>query len=292
MNILAKKVLSLGAVKRTASLLLRKKGKPLYAGFVIHSEMVQDIRVFNKLMELGAWLTFKPALCVMTPRNPYIREDMSQSNVTEVEFARRLKELNAYYDMGFHGHWCRKGRPEAPFNTKISTRIEKAGFTLTLNEPPEIEKQFKEEYDFFKEYGVRPQIYSAGWWFLNDTVVKLLDSYGFMLDCSLRRGYPDTFGGRYMPAGEMPPLGKPFLLKPSRKVLECAGIFYLNANWWTLAKDLYPALSSADGPSAVTVPLHDYDLLDDLEKVKENITLIGSLKNVSWLSASGLLSLP
>jgi hypothetical protein len=244
---------------------------------------VQDKNVFGKLMELGAWLTFKPALCVITPRNPAVQEDMAKNNVSEAEFARRLIELKKYYEIGFHGHWCRKGRSAGQFKGNAAVSMEKSGFTFTFDEPGEIEKQFKEEYGFFKEYGFKPKVYSAGWWFLNETIVKLLEDYGFSLYCSIRYRYANTFGERYIPLSDMPKQqGEIFHLKPSVKILECTGIFYLNANWWTLAKDMYPLLSSSAGPLYVTVPLHDYDLIEHMNIVKENITFLSRIKNVKW----------
>ena len=193
-----RKLLSLKLIKYIARLILRKAGEPLNAVFVLHTEMVQDDRVFEKLMRLGEWLSFRPALCVMTPRNPYIKEDMVKKNVSEAEFGRRLIELKKYYEIGFHGHWCKKSTEAARFSYDVSTRIERAGFQLTLDNPAAIEEQFKDEYEYLKEYGFKPRIYTAGWWFLNNTIVHLLDTYGFKFDCSLRYKYADTFGGRHM----------------------------------------------------------------------------------------------
>jgi len=287
---LARKLLSFPPAKRAALRLLAKKGEPLRLGFVLHTEMIYDGIVFERLKSLGASLPFKPMLCVMTPKNPYIKHAMEQRGVSEVEFNKRLRTLSERYEVGFHGHWCTAVAASAPAaDRKHMTRIEKAGFALTIDNPEEIRKQFKSEVGYLAAQGYKPAVYSAGWWHLNESVVGLLDEHGFSADCSVRYPYADSFGKRYITPEKLPPQGDIFYLPPSKQVRELHSVFYLHMKWWTLVKELLPVLRRKEGPLFCVLPTHDYDLVEGIGKVKENIEFLSRLPNVQWLSMSDIL---
>lgn len=288
MNAVLRKILLSAPVRGIAPRFFKKAGKVLHLGLVFHSEMVQDNAVFDKLIEMSKSIPFRPVLCIMTPQNPYIKDDMKKRKITENQFTERIQTLAKSCDIGFHGHWCMKTpdgtMQNSPYNRNVETGIEKAGFVLTLNKPEEIEKQFRNEYNYFEKNGFKPGIYTAGWWHLNKTIVSLLDKHGFDIDCSIRHLQNDTFGKRYMTEQELPRRGKAFHLFPSKKIIELASISYLHMNWWTIIKDLYPVFRQKDGPLFAILPLHDYDLLDNFSKVKENIEFLSQIKNVRWSS--------
>ncbi len=288
MNILFKKLLSLNISKNIFLSFFGKKGKPVYIGLVFHAEKIYDKTVFDKLVDLGKFLSFKATLCITTPKNPYIKSEMEKINLNESEFTERIKTLSNFYEIGFHGHWCRKSDNFKFYDKKIITEIEKSGFVLTLNDSEEIKKQFKEEFEYLDKNIYRPKIYTAGWWYLNDTIIKLLDDYGFEFDCSVRYKYPDTFGERYIQNDKLPSQGYPFYISTSKKTMELNSISYLHMNWWTILKDLYSILKQKNGPSFIIIPIHDYNLLDNYEKIKENITFISKINNVKWIEVSNM----
>jgi hypothetical protein len=289
MNSILARLFSLGITKRTAEKLLKKKGSPLYFGAVIHCERIYDTEVFEKLLLFSKIVPARAALCVMTPENPYIRSQMEKHGVDMESFSNRLKMLSEVYDIGFHGHWCAKrGAADAPFqNPGRISEIERAGFRITSDDPAEVRKQFSLENAYLGSLSFKPRIYSAGWWYLNREIVKLLDEHGYTSDCSVRHGQGDSFGGAYISDKDLPERGIPFRLSPSKNIIEFAGISYLNFNWWSLAMDLRGMLSSPK-ESFVTVPLHDYNLTRDMNKITNNIRFLSAIKNCRW---SGLIEM-
>ena len=261
----------------------------MYLTCVIHSDAVQDAVVFNKLLSFSEGLTFKPALCVMTPANPYVRKDMKLRGVSEKEFVYRLRTLSKYYEIGLHGHWCRplpQGTPAVHRKPGRPTRIEEAGFELTLDDPAAVEQQFLAERSWLTSNFGTPLVYSAGWWFLDGSILRLLDNCGFAADCSFRYGQPDSFGNTALQAQALPPPGRPFGLPPSGRVIELPSLSYLHWNWWSVVRSALPLLRSRGGPLFASLPLHDYNLLDDGGKAAVNIALLSEFGNVRWLAVT------
>jgi len=289
MNPMFRKILSLPCVKRAVLSFLGKPGKPLYLAVVVHTEKIQDTETFGRMLELGRALPFKPSACVMTPANPCIKADMERGGVSGDEFLRRLKELSGFFEIGYHGHYCRPSKTAA--NPAARTEIERAGFSLTLDEPEAIKTQFLAEYAYLSSNLYPPKVYSAGWWVINSTLAGLLGTKDFESDCSLRRSYRDTFGGKYLPQADMPENGVPFILPGTEKVLELPSVFYLHMNWWTVLKELFPLLARTGGPLFAVLPTHDYNLKEDLDKVLENLRLLSGLPNVRFVSLSKMKEL-
>ncbi len=288
MNALLKSVLSTAAAKKLFFWPLRKLGRPLYLTVCVHTERIQDAAVFSGMRELGLALPFRPAACVMTPANPYVKADMERRGVSGEEFLSRLKTLSDSFEIGYHGHYCRPGGAPAP---GASTEIERAGFKLTLDDPEALAAQFRSECDYLRSNLYPPEIYSAGWWFMNARLAELLGENGFTADCSLRRARPDTFGTEYLAGSGMSENGKPFILPGSGDVTELPSLFYLHMNWWTVLRELFPLLKRAGGPLFAVLPTHDYNLVTDLEKVLENVRLLAGVPNVQFVSLSKMQEL-
>ena len=241
------------------------------------------------MLELGRALPFKTSACVMTPANPRVKADMEHGGVSGKEFLDHLKEMAGLFEIGYHGHYCRpSGTPPSPL---AKTEIERSGFALTLDEPEALKSQFLAEYNYLASNLYPPKAYSAGWWFMNSTVAGLLDENGFEPDCSLRRYYRDTFGGKYPRQGNLPGNGVPFRLAGAGKVIELPSVFYLHLNWWTVVRELFPLLWRAGGPLFAVLPTHDYNLKEDLGKVLENIRLLSDIPNVRFVSLSKMKEL-
>ena len=289
MNLLFRKLLSLTPVRRAVSACLFKPGKPLYLSVCVHTEKIQDAETFGRMLELGRALPFKPSACVMTPANPRVKADMEHGGVSGKEFLDHLKEMAGLFEIGYHGHYCRpSGTPPSPL---AKTEIERSGFALTLDEPEALKSQFLAEYNYLSSNLYPPKAYSAGWWFMNSTVAGLLADKGFETDCSLRRFYRDTFGGKYPGQGNLPGNGVPFRLAGAGKVIELPSVFYLHLNWWTVVRELFPLLWRAGGPLFAVLPTHDYNLKEDLGKVLENIRLLSDIPNVRFVSLSKMKEL-
>jgi|GEM_PF-1118151 len=281
MNQLLKNVLSLPALKRCLPFILGKRGAPLYLAVLVHTEKIQDRDIFEKMLSLGKALPFKPAACVMTPENPFVRADMKARGVGGEEFLGRLKDLAPLFEIGYHGHYCRPSAEQAAPGAR--TEIERAGFALTLNEPEALKAQFLAEYGYLASNLYPPKAYSAGWWFMNSVVAGLLETNKFETDSSLRRAYRDTFGNEYLPEDRMPENGVPFVLPGTGKVIEFPSVFYLHMNWWTVVKELFPLLRRNRGPLFAVLPTHDYNLAEDLPAVLGNIKLLSSIPGVRFV---------
>lgn len=289
MNRIFRSILSLSPVKRGVRYCLSKPANPLYLTLIVHTEKVHDAGIFAKMLELGAELPFRPSACVMTPANPYIKAAMSAEGVSEDEFRARLKKLGGPFEIGLHCHYCAPGTGDRDPGAK--TGIERAGFRLTMNEPEEIKKQFRAEYAYLSASVAAPKAYTAGWWFMNDVVASLLEEHRFETDCSIRHGLRDSFGGTHLAPDRLPEKGVPFILPPTRTVVEFPSVFYLHMNWWTVVKELFPLLTCSKGPLFAALPVHDYDLKENSALILENIRFLSGMKNVKFVSLSEMKKL-
>jgi hypothetical protein len=290
MRRIIKNMLSSGTFERTAPRLLRKLGKPLYLSVAMHTEHVQDPAVFREMLRFGEKLPFRAAAFVMTPYSPIIRKEMADMGVSEQVFTGRLRELNGVFELGMHGHFCRP-RPAGSLRHEPARWIAKAGFEQTADSPAEIRAQFAEEYDYLSSNFGRPEIYSGGWWFLNSSIVSLLEEYGLRSDCTVRRGVKDSFGNGYMSGCKLPNKGRPFILPPAMTVTEFPSISYLYSDCWRILLDLLPMLAERSGPLFAVLPAHDHDLAAHGPRMLENIRLLKKIRNVKFVPFSAMLGL-
>lgn len=279
-----RKLLSLTAAKNIIPFFLGKPGRPLYLSVAVHTEKIQDPVIFEKLAGFGRALPFKPAAFVMTPASPIVAAEMNKTGTTDEAFRARLRNLSDLFEIGLHGHYCRPcADPSGPAN---EAWLRGAGFELTSGEPNLVREQFKLEYDYLAANGYKSELYCAGWWLLNETVVRLLEEYSFKADCSVRHGCDDTFGARYLRREQLPGKGRAFILPPSKNVAEFPSVTYLHLDWWVLVRDLLPMLFSFKGPLFAVLPVHDYSLPEEGEKVLENIRLLSRIRNVEFVPFS------
>lgn len=269
---------------------MRKRGGTLYLAVAIHTEHIQEEKIFESLAAFGRGLPFRPAAFVMTPRSPIIAKELAERGIEETVFTRRLKDLSGLFEIGMHGHYCKPAGPEALMR-EPAPWIARAGFEQTTGSPAEVRAQFAQEYEYLSATTGKPEIYSGGWWFLNETIVALLGEYGLLSDSSIRYGRADSFGNMYLPASEMPGKGTPFILPPSADVAEFPSVSYLHGEWWMLIKELLPMLLRADGPLFAVLPAHDHDIPEHGEKMLENIRLLSEIINVRFVPFSRMREL-
>ncbi len=285
-----KKLLSSVLVKKTLPRLMFKRGKPLYLAVAVHMENIHDQATFENMLEFVKALWIKPAAFVMTPRCPIIRKEMADIGLSEAIFTERLKILSEVYEIGMHGHYCRIKQPDSAYVETVDW-MRKAGFERIADFPEMIREQFKAEHEYLSETVGSPETYCGGWWYMNQTIVRLLEEYGISADCSLRYSYTDSFGDRYMPLERMPEEGTAFLLPPSKTVVEFTSIAYLASEWWQIARDLLPILLNPGGPFFAVLPMHDYNLQKEGAKKLDNIRLLSKIRNVHFVSLSRMRSL-
>jgi hypothetical protein len=290
MKQLLNKFLSLPAIKTAALFFLRKPGKPLYLAVGIHAEKIYDAAVYEKLAELGRSLPFKAAAFVMTPLSPITRAEMEKDKVTEETFTVRLKLLAGLYEIGLHGHFCKPKEGPAPGRETFAWLLT-AGFERTWEDPVELGKQFRAEYGYLAANVDKPKMFCAGWWFLNERIVRLLEEYGFDTDCSILHGQVDSFGGHYLGADSLPGNGEAFILPPSQNVAEFPSVPYLDMAWWRLVLALLPLLFGGKGPLFAVLPVHDNGLPEQLENIRENIRLLSRIRNVEFVPLSRMREL-
>ena len=282
-----KKLLAGGPVKEILPRLMFKPGKPLYLAVGVHTEHVHVEAVYKKMAEFGKQLPFKGAAFIMTPRSPIVAKEMAEAGVSEETFTERLKLLSGMFEVGMHGHCCRLRR-QGSIQDEPAQWLVRAGFERTSGFPREMREQFKAEYDYLSADIGRPEIYSGGWWFMNATVASLLEEYGVYSDCTIRHDASDSFGNRYLTEEELPVKGLPFVLPPSRNVVEFPSVAYLYSDWWRIVLALLPMLVNSDGPLFAVLPMHDHDLPEYGDRILENIRLLSKIRNVRFVPFSGM----
>jgi hypothetical protein len=251
---------------------LPSTGATLHLNACFHTEQLDDDKVFETLLDwcrqfrritgVGAWL------CVMTPRNPAIRSRLDQSGFAPERYGERVQRLAEVAEIGYHGH----------FYTPAGEPLAGGRFAIEQARP-----QIAAEMAWIRDLGLRPEIYTGGWWVLTPDLLQALAEEGIRLDCSTRGRQSGTFGDRY-PA-ETLPVGDRFeLVSP---IAEIASLPYFAMPWprykRLLASQL-PALGHR--PQWAVLPLHDYSLVgiprDDLRIVQR----LTQLPYVRWVDAS------
>ena len=169
--------------------------------------------------------------------------------ISPQEFAERVAALKCYADIGYHGHFYRTGTEQlVPISTETC-------------DPDTVIRQIGEEISWFKAAGIQPEIYTAGWWFLSANIVRELERYGILVDASIRRGKPDTFGGRYLGDDVIPSHGIPFILPPSKNIVAIQSLFGPVMIRQAMKRHLAGYLAGDPARKLGFVfPLHDWDV--------------------------------
>ena len=157
----------------------------LKLAYVFHTEKIYDQRVYKILLSFVrsyCEITSKRCiLTVMTPNNYFIKREMRRVKCSEAEYIKRLFELSRYAVIGYHGHFY----GDEGVEIKGSLIYDAFVFDQFDNEISWLENNF-DEYS---------RVYSAGWWYLSDIVIKKLIEYDFYNDYSF--SYAEYFGCDY-----------------------------------------------------------------------------------------------
>ncbi len=257
---------------------LPERGRPLYVTFVFHTERIADAAVFEPFLEFVLWLSdttgARPTACVTTPHCPECAELMRANGVNEADYAARLRRLAQAADIGYHGHFFAQdaGRlePMSPKNFRADAAAE----------------QMDKEMAWLEGCVGPPRAYCAGWWLLNESIVRLLDARGVEADSSIRHYHANTFGSRYLDDDALPPRGEPFLLPPSRRIIEIPSAFYPIHHPRRTREQLRPTLEHApDRPLVLAFPAHEGEILQHGRAFRDNVLMLTRQADcVCWMS--------
>jgi hypothetical protein len=236
-----------------ANIGLPDRGAASYLNFCIHTEVVYEDNTFKALLRFSedfrALTGKKITVCVSTPICPLVRKGIKEKRLSEKAFGARVLDMARHADVGYHGHFYPEG-------STTFDHMRSADYDKDL-----VVSQIREEMAWFKSLGVFPKTYIAGCWFMMKEMVVELERSDIEVDVSIRRGKADTFGGVYMDASEVPNYGRPFILPPSKNIVEIQSIFGPVMSPAIMKGHLSRYMSSDTGsPQSFIFPLHDWDI--------------------------------
>ncbi len=256
---------------------LPERQAPMHLNFIIHCEVFYDKNTSDSLFSFAKEFNLltgrRMAVCISTPRCPYVKRSMEKGRYAEGEFANRLLALSKIADIGYHGHFYINA-PDGGLVQISHLNYDKDTVT----------RQMREEVGWLRSAGLSPKIYTAGWWFLKEEIVLELERLGFVVDGSIRRGKRDTFGSRYLEDSEIPAAGMPFILPPSRNILEIQSAFgpvmVVPLMKWHLARLMK---ENMDTDSFLLFHLHDWNVLESYRNVLKNLNELSNFnKAIRW----------
>lgn len=249
---------------------------PVSVNFCIHTEILYDAKTFEALIKFSknffALTGKKIAVCVSTPVCPIVKDALDKKGISPDVMSERIRDIAKFAEIGYHGHFYLEGRSEL-------SQISHDNYDRDT-----VIGQMRAEIGWLKERGIRPKIYIGGWWFLTADIVLELERSGILVDVSVRKGKLNTFGGKYMEDAAIP-FGKPFILPPSKAIVEIQSIFgpvmatpIMNGHLSRyLGKDKDEVLS-------FIFPLHDWDIPKYYRNIWSNVESLHKAKDsIAWM---------
>lgn len=246
-----------------------------YVNFCIHTEMLYNKRVYEALLRFSedfrAFTGHRITVSISTPRCPVVKEALAKGNVTPDIFVSRVLCISEFADIGYHGHFYQ--RSENGFVPVLKNNYDK---NLVLN-------QIRSEIDWFRNINVFPKVYIGGWWFLSEEIIIELENSGVIVDVSLRKDKDNTFGDKYL--DDIPDYGKPFMLRPSKNILEIQSIFGPVMITPMMKKHLSVYLEKYSNEVLFFIfPLHDWDILRYHDNIWRNVVGLKKFKkSIDWM---------
>ena len=257
---------------------LPSRSAPLHLTFVFHTEAVAEERSFRALLEFARHFECSTGeqitLCVTTPLCPQTEFDIERQEITEQEYAARLGELAECAEIGYHGHFFVRAEecgdePYAGLPDRAMNVIRSAPWFGKLVpmvgdrfNPDRVRAQISSEVQWLADAVGAPRAYVAGWWFMTSEIVSALEENGIAVDCSIRQRHKPTLTDEYLPPDTVPPRGLPFILPPSRRIIEIQSCFYPIEHPRNTIRYLMPTLEhEGDRPLFLVFPSHETELL-------------------------------
>ncbi len=260
--------------------------KPININFVFHTEAIANKRTFDKLMDFCKkfldYTNTKVTLCITTPFCTQTQCQLKKFAITIEEYGKRVRNISDFAEIGYHGHFF---TPLSNEHTMVPINHLNYDFRL-------IKEQMHSEFNWFKEQGVNPITYVAGWWFLTDDIIAELEGFGIRVDCSIRRNHTNTFGEKFIEDDKIPQRGEPFILSPSKKIIEIQSVFYpihhprLTLNMLKNVIDFRP-----DKELFIVFPSHEGELLEFNREFWANIRMFSKLRYIKWTNLSKINTL-
>ena len=260
-----------------------QRRKPININFVFHTEAIANKRIFDKLIDFCRkffdYTHAKVTLCITTPYCPQAQCLLDEFNVTIVEYEKRVRAISEVAEIGYHGHFFIDSSGTVPINH--------LNYNFQL-----INEQMHAEFKWFKERGMNPITYVAGWWFLTDDIIKQLENFGIRVDCSIRRNHTNTFGKKFIDDDKIPQRGEPFILSPSKKIIEIQSVFYpIDHPRLTLNKLKNVMDFRADKELFLVFPSHETELLEFRREFWASIKVLTKLDYIKWTNLSEMNTL-
>lgn len=266
------------------------KSVNLHCGVIFHTEEIQQPATFSQLIHFCQQyvsITGKRALCtVMSPENPSIRKQMNQLGVSSDEFAGRLHQLREWADIGYHGHfWKSVDKPFSEPGNQI-----KAGNFEAADEPG-IRAQFKAEMDWFQQNGFTLRSYSAGWWFVNPFLMKLLGENHLVLDFSFSQQpwVNNTWAKNFLASNNIM-FGQSFREKTGPVFVQTL-MGFTGSNYPMDFVRILNRFLPSQGVVTGMITTHDYNIASarELENTLKVIRLLSTHLNVAFCSEADFL---
>ena len=214
---------------------------------------------------------------------------MNQVGFSMGNFKGRLEELSLHADIGYHGHFW---RTENDFDNSTN-QVRALGYSPQDDEL--IQKQFKQDYSWLCDQPFTLPYYAAGWWFMNNSMVKKLMEENIEADFSysMLRWISNPYFKTFFKEHQIR-FGEPFRLTSNGKSITCIQTLMGCPNS-PFSEDIIRQLNTYfDGYQSPMGMLatHDYNLIEgnNLEYNKQMICYLSRLKNVSLHSAEELVS--
>ncbi len=270
-----------------------RRGYNLSLGFIFHTECIYSAETFNSLLvfcERFERITKKRPLCVvMSPLNFRVHAEANQTKFTLEDFQKRLQELAAVADIGFHGHFWRK---DSDFE---ENRNHVRQFNYTQHDNQLIEKQFKDDYAWLKDFDFVKPYYAAGWWFVNSAVLKTLLREKIQADFSFSflKWVSNEWSKEFMKERGIN-FGEPFKIENEKgETIQCIQTLMGCPNTkhpQDFIRIMNGYLDDNRQPVGM-IATHDYNLLqgNNLTYSTQLIEYLASQKNITFLSAPELL---
>ena len=257
--------------------------KPININFVFHTEAIADKMIFDKLTDFCKrffdYTHAKVTLCITTPFCPQTQRQLDEFNITIGEYEKRVRVISEFAEIGYHGHFFIDSSGMVPINH--------LNYDFRL-----IKEQMHSEFKWFNEQELAPMTYVAGWWFLTDDIIEQLEGFGIKVDCSIRRNHTNTFGKKFIEDDKIPQRGEPFILSPSKEIIEIQSVFYpIDHPRLTLNKLKNVIDFRVNKELFLVFPSHEIELLDFNREFWASIRMLTKLDYIKWTNLSEMNTL-
>ncbi len=274
---------------------IRRK-KPININFVFHAESIANKKIFGKLMDFcKKFLNHthaKVTLCITTPYCPQTQCQLKEFNITIGEYEKRVRDVSGFAEIGYHGHFFRrithKNESSELYSELLKNKNKEILPISHLNyDSSLIKEQMHAEFNWLKEQNIYPITYVAGWWFLTDDIIKQLEDFGIKVDCSIRRNHTNTFGKKFVEDDKISQRGEPFILSPSKKIIEIQSVFYPIEHPRATYLNLRNVMNfRPDKELFLVFPSHEGELLEFNREFWANIKMLTKLDHIKWTNLS------